>query len=136
MIAELRHDGTLFVACWFHTMGLAFEQVLLRGVLMGLRQERSAMEASVTELKGSVDKLDARVSALDHKLESLEQKIDTKFDTLELRLSARLDLAKAEIISEIRRNNLDLRRAMDNQLKLVGVLGALIIALTLIKKLA
>ncbi|CAO3459634.1 hypothetical protein [Azospirillum largimobile] len=83
------------------------------------------MEASVTELKGSVDKLDARVSALDHKL-----------DAFELRLSARLDLAKAEIVSEIRRNSLDLRRAMDNQLKLVGVLGALIIVLTLIKKLA
>ncbi|WP_452011834.1 hypothetical protein [Azospirillum largimobile] len=79
----------------------------------------------MTELKGSVDKLDARVSALDHKL-----------DAFELRLSARLDLAKAEIVSEIRRNSLDLRRAMDNQLKLVGVLGALIIVLTLIKKLA
>lgn len=124
LTAELRHDGAVFVACWFHTMGLAFEQVLLRGVLMGLRQERSAMEASVTELKGSVDKLDARVSALDR-----------KFDAFELRLSARLDLAKAEIISEMRRHSLDLRRAMDNQLKLVGVLGALIIVLTLIKKL-
>ncbi|MBF5093657.1 hypothetical protein F1643_03215 [Azospirillum sp. INR13] len=79
----------------------------------------------MTELKGSVDQLDACVSTLDRKM-----------DAFELRLSAHLDLAKAEIISEKRRNSLDLRRAIDNQLKLVGVLGALIIILTLIKKLA
>lgn len=78
--------------------GTGFEQFLLRGVVMGLKQERFAMEASVTELKGRVDQLDARVSALDRKM-----------DAFELRLSVRLDLAKAEIISEMRRNSLDLR---------------------------
>jgi len=124
LTAELGYDGALFVACWFHAMGLAFEQFLLRGVVMGLKQERSAMEASVTELKGSVNKLDARVSALEHNIGAFE-----------LRLSARLDLAKAEIISESRSNILFLRQAMDNQLKLLGVSGTVIIVLSLIKKL-
>lgn len=96
----------------------------LRGVLKELKQERSGMEASATELKGSIDKLDSRVSALDHKV-----------DAVELRLNARIDLVKAEVITEIRNSSLEIMKAMNNQLyKTLGTIGTIIAVFYLIEK--
>lgn len=100
----------------------------LRGVLKELKQERSGMEASVTELKGGIDKLDSRVFALD-------QKLDHKVDAVELRLNARIDLVKAELTTEIRNSSLEIMKAMNNQLyKTMGAIGTIIAVFYLIEK--
>ncbi|MFX5415648.1 hypothetical protein ABTD17_18105, partial [Acinetobacter baumannii] len=48
----------------------------LRGVLREFKQERSGMEASVTELKGGIDKLDHRIDKLDSRVSALDHKVD------------------------------------------------------------
>lgn len=96
----------------------------LRGVLRELKQERSGMEASVTELKGGIDKLDGRFDKLDHKV-----------DAVELRLNARIDLVKAELTTEIRNSSLEIMKAMNNQLyKTMGSIGTIIAVFYLVEK--
>ncbi|WP_377806532.1 hypothetical protein [Azospirillum sp. A29] len=131
----------------------------LRGVLRELKQERSGMEASVTELKGGidkldgrfdkldasidklgarVDKLDARVDKLDDRIDKLDgrvDKLDHKVDAVELRLNARIDLVKAELTTEIRNSSLEIMKAMNNQLyKTMGSIGTIIAVFYLVEK--
>lgn len=124
----------------------------LRGVLRELKQERSGMEASVTELKSgidkldgrfdkldaSIDKLDARVDKLDDRIDKLDgrvDKLDHKVDAVELRLNARIDLVKAELTTEIRNSSLEIMKAMNNQLyKTMGSIGTIIAVFYLVEK--
>ncbi|MDR6775512.1 hypothetical protein [Azospirillum sp. BE72] len=114
----------------------------LRGVLRELKQERSGMEASVTELKGGIDKLDHRIDKLDHRIDKLDSRVsalDHKVDAVELRLTARIDaridLAKAELTTEIRNSSLEIMKAMNNQLyKTMGAIGTIIAVFYLIEK--
>lgn len=103
----------------------------LRGVLKELKHERSGMEASVTELKGGIDKLGDRIDKLDGRVD----KLDHKVDALELRLNARIDLVKAELTTEIRNSSLDIMKAMNNQLyKTMGSIGTIIAVFYLVEK--
>jgi chromosome segregation ATPase len=117
----------------------------LRGVLRELKQERSGMEASVTELKGGIDKLDDRFDKLDASIDKLDarvdkldarvDKLDHKVDAVELRLNARIDLVKAELTTEIRNSSLEIMKAMNNQLyKTMGAIGTIIAVFYLIEK--
>ncbi|GLR77612.1 hypothetical protein HUE56_29900 (plasmid) [Azospirillum oryzae] len=117
----------------------------LRGVLRELKQERSGMEASVTELKGGIDKLDGRFDKLDASIDKLDDRIDKldgrvdkldhKVDAVELRLNARIDLVKAELTTEIRNSSLEIMKAMNNQLyKTMGSIGTIIAVFYLVEK--
>ena len=107
----------------------------LRGVLRELKQERSGMEASVTELKGGIDKLDHRIDKLDSRVSALDHKVDAVELRLTARIDARIDLAKAELITEIRNSSLEIMKAMNNQLyKTMGAIGTIIAVFYLIEK--
>lgn len=107
----------------------------LRGVLRELKQERSGMEASVTELKGGIDKLDHRIDKLDSRVSALDHKVDAVELRLTARIDARIDLAKAELTTEIRNSSLEIMKAMNNQLyKTMGAIGTIIAVFYLIEK--
>lgn len=107
----------------------------LRGVLREFKQERSGMEASVTELKGGIDKLDHRIDKLDSRVSALDHKVDAVELRLTARIDARIDLAKAELTTEIRNSSLEIMKAMNNQLyKTMGAIGTIIAVFYLIEK--